>query len=403
MKIPNGESPARGRGTRENLPGSTPGSDKPSFLKGSWLEIQIYLLMPEAAEVVADLCIEAGAQGVEFRDLATMLFSRKMTGRIPGGHGGPAIPTAVDGTLPGAEMHAGEGSPASRDAAAAGEHSGPSGLPGVARGHQVVAHLPAGARGHEAADMLKKRLLDLEEYFGRPVVEDVSVRVMADEDWYEGWKTHYKPIPVGEKLIIIPTWMKDDDPIPPGRIPIYLDPGMAFGTGEHVTTRQSLELLEQVLKGREAPSVLDVGTGSGILSIAAAHLGARPVLGLDIDPIAVEVAAENATGNGVVKNIEFRCADLAQLSPEELARWFGGETQADVVVSNILLPVLVALARPLVGAVKEGGSLILAGVVADGGDELIRVFTGEGLTLSRQRRDDDWFAAVFEKTAGVRG
>lgn len=377
-------------------------SSPPVPAEGAWLEIQIYMLMPEAAEVVADLCIEAGARGVEFRDLAALLFSRPMVSRIPGGHGGPApgMPMGTGSSLDG--PRAGDAPETWEGAVSGGQTEFPreigAGAGPAPGGHMVIAHLPAGAEARQAVDKLQRRLLHLEEYFGRPVVEDVAVRRVADEDWYEGWKTHYKPISVGESLTIIPTWMKDGEPAAPGRTPIYLDPGMAFGTGEHVTTRQALELLEQEMKGREGPSVLDVGTGSGILSIAAALLGAGPVLGLDIDPIAVEVAAENAAYNGVEGDITFRCGDLAQLSAEELARWFGGEMRADIVISNILLPVLTALAGPLTDSLKAGGSLILAGVVADGGDELVRVFTGRGLTLARWRRDEGWYAAVFEKT-----
>src|SRR5690606_34605676 len=139
--------------------------------------------------------------------------------------------------------------------------------------------------------------------------------------------------------VVVPTWLRSTYNNETGRQPIYLDPGMAFGTGEHTTTQQALQMLEEVV----APGcrrVLDVGTGSGILAVAAAHLGAQAVLALDIDPVAVAVARENIAFNELDNRINVAEADVASVEAAALARWWpdgdAGDPRAEVVVSNIL-------------------------------------------------------------------
>lgn len=185
-------------------------------------------------------------------------------------------------------------------------------------------------------------------------VADPAIDLLPDADWAFAWMAHYKPFEVTPGLWVCPTWM---DPPRPDALTILLDPGLAFGTGEHPTTALCLEwLLAQDLAGR---TVLDYGCGSGILAIAALKRGAASAIGVDIDPQALAVARENAARNEVAER--FRA-----LPPEELETSFG----ADVTVANILANALVALAPRLVAATRSGGRMALSGVLKEQADEV---------------------------------
>jgi ribosomal protein L11 methyltransferase len=180
----------------------------------------------------------------------------------------------------------------------------------------------------------------------------VTVHERVEEDWSERWKERFEPLRLGARLWVVPSW-HDDFSLPTGALALHLDPGMAFGTGQHETTALCAEWLEAHLDERAGnpPSVLDVGCGSGILAMAAARFGARPVLGIDNDPIAVRVAQENAVANDAPIELSERALVDVQ-------------DRFDVVVANILAETLCELAAELVAHVSTGGWLVLSGILA---------------------------------------
>jgi ribosomal protein L11 methyltransferase len=186
---------------------------------------------------------------------------------------------------------------------------------------------------------------------GRPAPPIAEVRFVADQDWVRLTQAQFEPIPIGERLVITPSWHATDDP---SRIEIVLDPGLAFGTGSHPTTRLCLQWLERALPA--GATVIDYGCGSGILAIAAARLGAAHVIGVDIDPQALTATRDNAQRNRV--SVEVRASSDARPAP------------ADVVVANILSSPLKLLAPMLTDLVKPGGVLVISGVLERQIDEV---------------------------------
>jgi ribosomal protein L11 methyltransferase len=183
-----------------------------------------------------------------------------------------------------------------------------------------------------------------------------STREVADEDWVRRTQAQFEPIEIGARLWVGPTWRR----APPGRTAVQLDPGLAFGTGTHPTTKLALAFLERTIAGGE--SVLDYGCGSGILAIAAAKLGAARVDGVDLDPLAVETAAGNARANGVA---------LRAALPDALAA-----TTYDIVVSNILAQPLIVLAPLLAARCRPGGRIALSGILASQASDVLAAYDG---------------------------
>ena len=179
----------------------------------------------------------------------------------------------------------------------------------------------------------------------------------SDEDWLNNWKQYFQPSPVGEKLLIRPTWRQNYDP--EGRIVINLDPGLAFGTGTHETTRLCLEVLEKIVK--EDTTVLDVGCGSGILGIASLLLGAESAVGVDIDPMAVKTAKENA----VLNNVEDNFTAIEGNFTEKVSGKF------DIVVANIVADAIIFLSQGVKTFMKEDSVYIMSGIIDTRVDEVI--------------------------------
>ena len=167
---------------------------------------------------------------------------------------------------------------------------------------------------------------------------------VAEQDWTESWKAAFKPFRLGTHMVIRPSWEKAE--LQPGDREIEIDPGMAFGTGTHETTGMCVELVEKYV--RPGDRVIDIGTGTGILAIAAALMGAKPVLATDLDAVAVRVAAENVRINGFDGAIEVRCGDLLEVV----------DTTGDVVIANIIADVIIGLARPVRERIADGGVFI---------------------------------------------
>ncbi|ABA90315.1 ribosomal protein L11 methyltransferase [Syntrophotalea carbinolica DSM 2380] len=221
---------------------------------------------------------------------------------------------------------------------------------------------------------------------GLEVVTPEISRVRA-EDWAENWKQHFGIQRIGSRLVIRPTW-EAFSPDPQDAV-LTLDPGMAFGTGSHATTRLCLEALAELYETPPGPQrVLDVGTGSGILAVAAALLGAGQVLGCDIDETACQVALDNARQNGVIEQIAVTLDPLETL---------GGDF--DVVLANILAEENARLAPELVHRLAPGGVLILSGILNEKEQLVIDAFAGRGLTGPDIRRQDEWSCLCYIKEA----
>jgi ribosomal protein L11 methyltransferase len=247
----------------------------------------------------------------------------------------------------------------------------------------VRAYLPVDAE-------LESRRLRLEEalwHLGRiaPLPEP-GWREVAEKDWSLEWRKHYRPIRIGRRLRIVPTWI--DWKRSSGEVILRLDPGMAFGTGMHPTTQLCLEALEDRVKpGME---VIDLGCGSGILTIAAIKLGAGRALGLDTDPQAVRVARANLLVNGVESRAEIRLGSLPDLVDEKRS--------AVLVVANILAAVLCEmLAAGLAETVRPGGCLVLSGILVDQSPAVEDSVRECGLRVAEKKVREDWIALLAEK------
>ena len=216
----------------------------------------------------------------------------------------------------------------------------------------------------------------------------VVVTRVDDADWENGWKQYYRPLLVGKRLYVTPCWI--EEPVPEGRVPLKLDPGVAFGTGEHHTTRMCLELLETAVKnGNE---VLDLGCGSGILSVACVLLGAKSAVAVDIDPVAEHVALENAALNGVTNaQYDVRIGDI--LTDEALKSAI--RRPYDLVVANIVAGVIIALAPFARECCKRGVPFIVSGVIGEREEEVRRAVEAQGFTLRETLVREDWVAMRF--------
>jgi len=210
---------------------------------------------------------------------------------------------------------------------------------------------------------------------------------IEDQNWMEAWKQNYRPIPVGRSLVIVPAWMEPPDP---ARTAVRIDPGMAFGTGTHPTTQLCLELLEVAAQERPLGRVIDVGCGSGILSIAALKLGAAQALGVDIDPQSVKNSRENAALNGIGEELL-----LGQGSVPELLEGRFAFRSAPLVLVNILAPIIIRLFDAgLAELVEPGGTIILSGILADQEGRVVDAAAANGVTLRDRRQMGDWVALM---------
>ena len=253
----------------------------------------------------------------------------------------------------------------------------------------VVAYLsdvPESAKTLDAVKAAVRRLKDLELGVDLGSLAVVVTRV-DDADWENNWKKYYKPLPIGDKLLVLPSW----EPLPEGntRRVLKLDPGVAFGTGAHHTTRMCLEFLEQtVIPGC---AMLDLGCGSGILSIASLLLGADSAVAVDIDPIAEHIAHENAEMNGVLPDsFTVRIGDI--LTDKDLQDKIAG--QYDVVAANIVADVIIRLAPFAHTCCKKGAPFIVSGIIDERKDEVLAKLAEAGFAVEQTKQAESWNAIL---------
>jgi len=304
-----------------------------AFESGAWLELAVDADL-EAVEAVSEI-IGRVASGGTTVEPAFELVDDGLDARVD-----PSRPATVRGYVP------------ARDASAA----------------ETAAAGVADALGHLQA-------------FGIRPTGELRTRVVHETDWADAWKTYFPVLRVGRRLVIRPTWRRHRRAA--GDIVLALDPGMAFGTGLHPTTRLCLAGLESMGEdgGLDAACVLDVGCGSGILAIAALKLGARAALGVDTDPIAVEATLANARRNGLARRIRARVGSLPT-----------GDSPFDVVFANLVAGLLVPLAPLLREEVRPGGRILASGIFIDREAEVREAFGAVGLRVSTRTAEGDWVA-----------
>ncbi len=264
-------------------------------------------------------------------------------------------------------------------------------------GARVDPSRPATVRGYvpardvsaaEAAAANAAEALGHLQAFGLRTIGELRTRIVHEEDWADAWKAFFPVMRIGRRLVIRPTWRRHRRA--PDDVVLALDPGMAFGTGLHPTTRLCLAALEALddRGGIDGARVLDVGCGSGILAIAAIRLGAASALGVDTDPIAIESTTANARRNGIARRVRARVGSLPS-----------GEAPFDVVLANLIAGVLVALAAGLHDELRPGGTLLASGIFIDREAEVRAAFGSAGLDVVGRTAEGDWVALLAVRPA----
>lgn len=214
------------------------------------------------------------------------------------------------------------------------------------------------------------------------------IRRVPARDWAESWKRHFKPVAVGRRLLVKPTWSRRKPA--PGQALVLLDPGLSFGTGQHATTRFCLQQLVQLRDATRPQSMLDAGTGSGILALAAAALGYGPVDAFDFDPDCVRTSHENAALNALGHQVTFTQADVTKL-PRKVVRRY------DVVCANLIYDLLISQAPGLLARVAPGGHIVLAGILTSQFKQVRDAYAAHGWKCTRAFTEGEWRSGLFAK------
>ena len=312
----------------------------------NWLEYTV-LTTTEASDMISNMLIEAGSKGVMIEDKNDVALNQRPEGQWD----------IIDEEI------------ARR----------------IGDDVKITGYYPVDERIADTVSHIETELRRLQGMeFDFPVGKLTgSTHSIDEEDWAESWKKSYKPFRLGRHIVIRPGWEKFD-PEPDDRI-IEIDPGMAFGTGTHETTGMCVELIEEYVK--PGMKVIDIGTGTGILAIAAAHMGAKEVLATDLDPMAVKVAAENVAKNGFSGVIATRCGDLLEAVDET----------GDIVIANIIADVIKMLAAPVRAHIAPGGRFICSGIARERQDEVIEALNSAGYRDLDVREKGEWCATEAER------
>jgi ribosomal protein L11 methyltransferase len=258
------------------------------------------------------------------------------------------------------------------------------------KGNWIKAYCRQGEEARYCLKQLHRYYKDLQQLYPELPTLKVLQEDVQDEDWAETWKTFFKPIRVGSGIVVKPSWESYEPRA--NQVVIEIDPERAFGTGNHPSTALCIEILEHIIssvsagEGDLGPSVLDVGTGSGILGIVAARQGAQRVLGLEIDPEALEAAQCNVDRNGVGEIMSVTLTPLDQV-----------EQTFDVVVANLTASLLTHMADDLVGHVSAQGLLLLSGIVAEQVEEVAKCFQTHYFKVVDSRATEEWHAILMRR------
>ena len=245
----------------------------------------------------------------------------------------------------------------------------------------LIAYFPASFPIEELAGELRlfKEVLMTA---GREHNLEFSFKIIPDQDWNESWKKGFKPLDVGTRFTILPPW----EHVHAGRINLVIDPGMAFGTGHHETTRSCLVLMEKYDSSVTKDRFLDLGTGTGLLAIAAARLGYHEIIAVDTDPLATEAARMNANLNSV-SSLDIREGSI----PEAFGEF-------DCITANIISGVLIMLAGQITRKIKDNGIAILSGILSEQADEVVAAMEQAGLRVKERYPDGKWISLVVART-----
>ena len=247
----------------------------------------------------------------------------------------------------------------------------------------ITAYYPEDTELTERLQKIEAELAAVEKRIGKFRFGPALFRHVTEEDWSDEWKQYFHVTRVGKHIVIKPSW--EDYEQEPEDVVLELDPGMAFGTGTHPTTVLVLEALEKMI--RPDTTVFDVGTGSGILAMTAAKLGAKNVKAVDIDGVAVRTAKENIEKAGMQDRVEVRQGDLLH----------GTEGKADVIVANILADIIIMLLPDIPGKLKEGGLFFASGIIEDYQQDVTEAAEKAGLRVKETTRIKDWVGLLMEK------
>lgn len=240
----------------------------------------------------------------------------------------------------------------------------------------------------ETRAALRDSLADTEEHGLDVSPGRIAFRRVQARDWSESWKRHFKPIEIGRALLVKPTWSNRAPKA--GQQLVLLDPGLSFGTGQHATTHFCLTQVAKLRCAGGRQSFMDIGTGSGILALAAAKLGFTPVKAFDFDPDAVRIAAENAELNGVSGAVQLTQADLTKMRR-------GSKEKFDVVCANLIYDLLIAERERILARLTPDGSLVLAGILATQFKAVEKAFAEAGLRLVAAKTDKEWRSGLFRR------
>ena len=237
----------------------------------------------------------------------------------------------------------------------------------------VPAEISAGLKQIECCGLI----------IGAGTIEIAKVKL---EDWAESWKKHFKPIEIGRSLLVKPSWIKRQPH--KSQSVVILDPGLSFGTGQHPTTSFCLSEIVRCLKVETPQSFLDIGTGSGILAIAAAKLGYQPVRAFDFDPESVRVAKTNAKINRIQNKVQIKRGNVTKLTSSPAGRY-------DLVCANLISNLLIAERKRIAGQLNRNGTLVLAGILAAEFSQVQRAFEGLGMKLAASKIEKEWRSGSF--------